>query len=225
MVYFFHIFRIFKSLSTVLDIFLASNPCQGFNFYIGNSSVSTSVPEFAIAKWPNLRPTLDNIAWTSYDWEYQNITIDIWDPDFEGGYSCGPNLNEECQYVVGVFGYCAVSQEPLNYTMRITPLSPVTFTSEIDTQQQVSAGGMRQYGFCVDTERDVTAELLSWTNACDCPTTYANLDMVISKTDRNANAKDLVWRVDKENSSISLLTSDVDTRPGSCKILYLSKTK
>ena len=81
----------------------------------------------------------------------------------------------------------------------------------------MKAAETNQYMFCVAAEESVSATMFSWTNACDCPDSYSSLDMVVSKTNKDAGIEDLVWRVrngDEGRHSIDLLTTDLNTRPG-----------
>ena len=61
-------------------VFLAvTDPCETLNIWIGNSDhPDDTVPELAVGKWPNTRPTMDNLEWTSYNWDHQNLTISAW---------------------------------------------------------------------------------------------------------------------------------------------------
>jgi len=73
------LYIIFKDL-VVLD------PCETLNIWIGDSdNPDYTVPELAVGKWPNTRPTMENLEWTSYNWAYQNLTISAW-------YCCTLNL-------------------------------------------------------------------------------------------------------------------------------------
>lgn len=66
---------------------IVPNACSSLNIFVGNSTFDSSMPELAVSQWPNLRPTFNNIQYTSYDWGYQNLTIDTFDPNFFGIYS------------------------------------------------------------------------------------------------------------------------------------------
>jgi hypothetical protein len=81
---------------------------------------------------------------------------------------------------------------------------------------------VKQYQFCTRNKENVAAELVSWTTqqASQCPTSYTALDMVVSKTNPMATTSDLVWRLDPYRTAydaIHLLTTDADTRLGSCE--------
>ena len=59
--------------------------------------------------------------------------------------------------------------------------------------------------------------MYSWTNACDCPDSYANSDLVVSRKNKNAGMQSYVWRMrDGESGahSVTLYTGDVNTRAG-----------
>ena len=87
--------------------------------------------------------------------------------------------------------------------------------------QAISANGVRQYAFCVPTFESSRALLNSWDSSCDCPSAYANLDMVVSKSNPNATIDNYSWRIGHYSpiNYIDLLTTDRNTRPGTCKLL------
>ena len=85
---------------------------------------------------------------------------------------------------------------------------------------------VNQYAFCVRSEADVSAELVSWSTqlASQCPSSYSSLEMVVSRTNALATTTDLVWRLghgDTKTNAIYLFHNDPDTRLGSCKSLLL----
>ena len=85
---------------------------------------------------------------------------------------------------------------------------------------------VNQYAFCVRSDADVSAELVSWSTqlASQCPSSYSSLEMVVSRTNPLATTTDLVWRLghgDTKTNAIYLFHNDPDTRLGSCKSLLL----
>lgn len=201
-------------------ILIVTDPCTNMHVYLHNGSLSSGVPEYAIAKYPNLRPTLDNNAYVSYDWGFQNKTISAWDPNFLGGYICGEDGASLCQYVIGVYGYCAAEQTQMTYTLEVN-LNPASAIYSVpQTAQKVKAQGVNSYRFCVRNDEDVSAQVLSWTDSCECPTSYTNLQMVVSRTNPEASMSDIVWRLEEDTSKdneIVLYRTDGDTRPGACE--------
>lgn len=192
-------------------------------FLNGTANISaTSVPELSVGKWPNLHPTFDNLQWTSYNWGHQNLTLDVWDPNFEGGASCGADGHDPCTLVIGVLGYCAADQTPVPYILRATPIA-LTATANIyqvpQLNQKVEAHSGHSYGICVSDDVNVTAQLVSWDTGCDCPNNYVHLQMVLSRTNPAAVSSDLAWTVDHDDAvtSIDILSSDPASRPGTCK--------
>jgi len=84
------------------------------------------------------------------------------------------------------------------------------------TNQTIVAKATNSYGFCVPEETNVTAEFLRWRSSCNCPTKYANLQMIISLSNPSAAGSDLTWSIDRDEefSSIDILTTDPATRAG-----------
>eukprot|EP01038_Epipyxis_sp_PR26KG_P012580 gene12580-16870_t len=203
-----------------------TDPCTDMHVFVGDSSTpDTSVPEYAISKYPNYYPTFDNLAWSSYDWIQQNNTISAWDPNFDGGWVCGPNKNSLCQYYVGIYGYCAGTETSLTYKLQIDMIPAHAIFDKLQLNQSFSSvsttnPNMRSYDFCVRGNFSVSAVLESWKDSCNCPNNYADLSMVISRTNKHATESDLVWRLVNDDSTedistVYLLENDPYTRPGS----------
>lgn len=171
-----------------------------------------------MGKWPNLQPNLvNNLAWVSYNFGVQNQTISVWDPNFDGGNSCGMYKNETCYYIIGVYGYCAGEQLPVNYTLTVTRVNMAgNILNTPQANQTIQALTTNSYGFCVSDDTNVTAEFLRWRSSCGCPSKYSNLQMIISLSNPDAAASDLSWSIneDEEFSSIDILTTDPATRAG-----------
>lgn len=132
---------------------------------------------------------------------------------------CGADGKSECLMYIGVTGYCTTAVTSLNFilTATLVPLGNNIF-AVAETNQTVKPNGVMKYEFCVDDAVDVKAQLKSFTSACNCPKSYANLEYVISRTNVNATINDLTWKYEggggDETGIVKLLESDADTRPG-----------
>jgi hypothetical protein len=129
---------------------------------------------------------------------------------------CGPSGTSVCQYYIGVAGYCAApnsSQVDFTLTANLIPLGSGIFQAPL-VNQKVQANKRNLYNFCVDSVIDVTAQLKSFTNACQCPTSYANLGVLISRYRANAGHKDLTWKLLGSNNTGSLSLSKALIIPG-----------
>ena len=119
---------------------------------------------------------------------------------------------------IGVAGYCVTPDaQYVNFTLTATLLRLKNDIFKIpQLNQLVAAKGANQYQFCVDKKVDVIAQMKSFTNACDCPNTYANLEYVISRTNANAGIGDLAWKIRSGQTTgiVKLLAQDNNTRPG-----------
>lgn len=191
--------------------------CTSLNIWLGGGSKETGIGELAIGKYPNLRPTFDNLQWTSYELGDQNVTIEAWDPNFDGGKECGPFNNETCQYVIGVLGYCLTSDVTSVDFRMIATLTPVdSVYGVLQTDLTISPYEDKRFEFCISQEMDVAAQLLSWTSSCDCPNSYSNLEMMVSRTNPEVSREDLAWRIShhEDEEAVYLLQEDPDTRPG-----------
>ena len=119
---------------------------------------------------------------------------------------------------IGVTGYCVTPNVThVNFTLTATLKRLNDNIYSIDQSNQiVTANGVKKYHFCVDDEVDVKAQLKSFTSACDCPKSYSNLEFVISRTNAAATINDLTWKLETEDTTgiVRLLNNDADTRPG-----------
>ena len=137
---------------------------------------------------------------------------------FDGGYVCGPDGKSECLIYIGVAGYCVTanaSEVDFTLTATLQPLGDNIFKMP-QLDQTVAPQGVNQYQFCVDKSVDVMAQMKTFTSACDCPSTYANLEYVISRTNKKALITDRTWKIQRGQTTgiVKLLASDADTRPG-----------
>jgi hypothetical protein len=194
-------------------------PCYDLNIYLTTAYQSDiKVAELSIGKYPNTVPTFDNLEWTSYNWGDQNLTINAFDPNFDGGYVCGADGKSLCEMYVGVYGYCVDDYDnPIDFEITASLIRNHKIFNVPQRNQYVAPMTHNFYEFCVASEADATAQLLTFTDACSCPYNYSDLEMVISKTNRQATSQDLVWRVEHTDvgyKEIDLMVSDIDTRPG-----------
>jgi len=218
--------------------FKVPSPCYDLNIFLHTTSnegnPAANVAELSIGTYPNnypdgIRGTGNSSEWTSYNWGDNNLTISAFDPNFEGGYNCGPDKDQLCVIIIGVYAYCTntsidnvISYELTPTLIRAkkifgTPQTSQTFSS------QVSGGDVNTYQFCVLNNEDVTVQLQSYYSSCQCQNKYADLEMWISKYNSEATINDLAWRVGHgtADKTLYLETSDKDTRTGSY-YLYVS---
>jgi len=207
--------------------FQVPDPCYDLNLVLATpSGTANGVAELSVGTYPNNSPDGikstgygTSIEWTSYNWGDQNLTINAFDPNFEGGYNCGPNKDQLCTVIIGVYTYC-VNSGSLTYELTPTlkrakkifgtPQKSQTFSSS------VSGGNVKNYGFCVLNNNDVTAQLQSYYSSCQCQSKYADLEMWISKYNTAATINDLVWRVGHgtADKNLHLNVADTNTRTG-----------
>lgn len=169
----------FFMVTTLLLSYLAvPSACSSLNVWVGDSSHdNTTVPELAISQWPNLRPTFDNMAWISYEWMENNMTISTFDPNFFGGKRCGQHKNEGCIVIIGVLGYCSFSAttDSFQYTLKATISPAHKIYGEPQVKNSVAANGMRSYEFCIPENStsisgatDTAVELITHSSSCNC---------------------------------------------------------
>ena len=142
---------------------------------------------------------------------------------------CGPDGKSECLMYIGVGGYCVTrTAQYVNFTLTATLQRLKNNIFKIpQLNQLVAAKGANQYQFCVDKEVDVVAQIKSFTNACDCPSTYANLEYAISRTNANAGMEDLAWKFQAGQTAgiVKLFAKDNNTRPGTYFLNVLGSCK
>ena len=131
---------------------------------------------------------------------------------------CGPDKQSECLLYLGVSSYCtATTTTTVDYKLTATLKTQTNNIFEIPVENEtVSAKGVRNYQFCVDTVTDVKAQLKSYTSSCDCPSSYANLEYVVSRTNPSAVLTDLTWRLEAGETTgiVNLDQSSINTQPG-----------
>jgi len=162
--------------------------CSSLNVWIGDSSDSTTSPEFAISQWPNLRPTFDNMAWISYEWVENNVTINTFDPNFFGGQRCGKMKNEPCMAIIGVVGYCSkAATAPFQFTLKATISPAHKIYGETQLHNSIAANGVRSYEFCIPENTSTTSgatdtavELISHSSSCNCGNGTNYIPLVIT---------------------------------------------
>jgi hypothetical protein len=160
---------------------------------------------------------LGGILWTGYNNEEQNFTISAWDPNFDGGYVCGPNKNDVCTYYIGVTAYCPrKTVVPFTFIVNAKPAHAIFNVPQV--HKKISEGQVNHYKFCMREKTVTSAELMTWESAFQCPNSYANLQMVISNTNADATINDIVWRIDNASveNTIFLFANETGVRLGSC---------
>lgn len=195
------------------------NPCKTLNINLTTLAENDiKVAELAVGKYPNTIPTFDNLEWTSYNFGNQYLTIPVWDNSYVGGYICGINSDSLCYYYIGVYGYCVDNfNVPVTYNLNVQMDRVHVDFNNPRTNQTIVPKGRNDYEFCIHDEKDVSIQILTYTDACTCPTRYSNLEMVVSKDNRDARLSDLVWRItsyDTSTREITLSANDEDVRPG-----------
>lgn len=196
-----------------------TNPCESVVITAqSTTNLDITAAELAVGKYPVVEPTFKNLEWTSYNWGLQNLTIDAFDPNFDGGYICGPDKKSICQLYIGVTGYCSTNQTThVNYTLNVQFENANNIFQTPQLQQNIQPQTYNRYQFCYTSDVDITAQLLTWTNPLICPSKYTDLDLIISRTNRYATSSDIVWRVPASNTGpkeILLFANNTDVRAG-----------
>lgn len=136
---------------------------------------------------------------------------------FEGGYICGQDGVSECSVYIGVTASCTNNATRVGYALTATlnPLGNNIFQVP-QVNQFVSAKRANTYKFCVDSQSNITAQIKSHADPCTCPASYANHDVLISRTFPLATKADLTWRMAGGNTSgtVELSGADTYTKPG-----------
>jgi hypothetical protein len=59
--------------------------------------------------------------------------------------------------------------------------------------------------------------LQSYDDACECPDSYTNMEVGVSRTNNNANFEDKLWKLSRtsyDQNTVDLMQDDHFTRPG-----------
>lgn len=158
-------------------------------------------------------------VWNAFEWERQNFTIQADDPGFKGGYSCGPNDDQLCKLFIGVLGYCTeAGEQAVSYELTVTQKPTTGRWQTAMNDLAIAAGETKRFEFCVSEPGDVQLQLQSYDDACECPNSYVNMEVGVSRTQKSANFEtDKLWKLsatDYDKNSIDLKASDVFTGVG-----------
>ena len=133
-----------------------------------------------------------------------------------GGSTCGPLGNSVCQYYIGVAGYCTApgsTSVAFDLTATRQPTSSSIFKVPV-LNKIVQAESRNSYSFCVDSVMNVTAQMKSFRSACQCPYSYSNLGVVISRYRPDAQPRDLTWKMLGSNHTGAISMSSALIVPG-----------
>lgn len=112
---------------------------------------------------------------------------------------------------------CSDSASKVSYTLTATlsPLGGNIFTVPV-VNQIITAKQVKTYRFCVESRVNITAQIKSHTDSCTCPVSYANHQVVVSRSIPLANTDELMWRFKAADStgSIQISGADTYTKPG-----------
>ena len=157
-----------------------TNPCQNLVVSLLTYAGQADIYVAATSKVP-VYPTADQLTWASFTKVNTTLTVSYWEPLFSPG-----------TYYIGVFGDC--------YSKNVTSRYKITAYQQADSSgdllvnpalglnQRAFANGYTYYKFCVpyDCASVSISATYQW-NATIAPTTYVNMDVLMSRTNRNPN--------------------------------------
>ncbi|RDD41364.1 hypothetical protein TrispH2_007555 [Trichoplax sp. H2] len=166
-----------------------SNPCVNVRILV---YALGGEPNLYVSKDPDQYPTVQSLAWSSYNWGTENITILASDPNFSTG-----------MLYIGVHAYCgqdvATLFTPATYQVSVQFNTPST-SEYLPLNQLYSsilqANKYMYYKFCIpDDCTNVNVKLQNCINATTCPNTYAWPEMLISNLVRTPTLQDRTWKL------------------------------
>ncbi|XP_077978833.1 uncharacterized protein LOC144434254 [Glandiceps talaboti] len=187
-----------------------TDPCKDLRVQVIRSQ---GEPDLYVSRYPVLYPTERSLAWSSYDWGHENLTISTWDPNFEAG-----------TYYIGVHAFCSeevhTGDENSIFTLLVESIP--TEHPELDdvsgqtVQGTLLAEGYHYYRFCVPKECvSVNVRLENCMDASKCPTSYSWPELLVSWSIPKPNIKDHSWKLASVvRRTISLDPSDPNFRTG-----------
>ncbi|XP_070554165.1 uncharacterized protein [Ptychodera flava] len=150
-------------------------------------------PNLYVSRYPTLYPTEESLAWTSYNWGDENLTISSWDPSFEVG-----------TFYVGVQAFCSDEVQTgfedavvILLVESVRSVHPdLNDISDKPVTGTLAAEGYHYYKFCVPREC-VSLEVIleNCLDPEECPTSYAWPELLVSHSIPNPTIYDLTWKL------------------------------
>ncbi|XP_070566023.1 uncharacterized protein [Ptychodera flava] len=187
-----------------------TEPCQDLRVQVIRTQ---GEPDLYVSRYPVLYPTEKSLAWSSYDWGHENLTISSWDPNFEVG-----------TFYIGVHAFCSEEVHTGDQSSKFTLLiqSVESAHPELDDISGRKIAGTLQaedyhyYRFCVPRQCvSVNVSLENCLDAKDCPNSYAWPELLVSPTIPKPTINDHSWKLASiSRRSITLVPSDPSFRVG-----------
>ncbi|XP_003731874.2 uncharacterized protein LOC100893574 [Strongylocentrotus purpuratus] len=188
----------------------ATEPCKDLKIQVNHAE---GEPDLYVSRGPEKLPTFRSLAWSSYEWGSESLTISSWDPEYVLG-----------TYYIGVLAYCGSDVSTGNIPAKFTMLAEhVTSTHPHDEVQEngqiagnIAAEGYKYYRFCVpSTCANIDVGLASCIDPATCPTTYSYPELLVSRSIQQPTINSHAWKLATiDVRSVTLNHDDPDFYPG-----------
>ncbi|XP_022081188.1 uncharacterized protein LOC110974122 [Acanthaster planci] len=200
-------------------------PCGGFRYFSVEVTdpckdlrvMVTKIegePDVYIGRGNNMFPTDNTLAWSSYEWGSENLTVSSWDPEFEVG-----------TFYIGVHAYCGIDVHTGNTSSKVKVLAESLATSHMHPEitagspirdGRVDAQGYNYYRFCLPHKcANVEVKLENCLSGADCPDSYGYPELLVSRSIVRPSINDHSWKLATvTRRSVYLRHDDPDVKPG-----------
>ncbi|XP_071960439.1 uncharacterized protein [Antedon mediterranea] len=187
-----------------------TDPCKDLRI---NLDVLEGEPNLYVSRGNTKFPDEMSLAWTSYNWGSESLTISSWDPEFSIG-----------TFYIGTHAYCG-TDVPTGFTDAKFTLLVQSVETEHPSDEivvdgkknaNISANDYTYYRFCVPTTcQYIEVKLENCIDPEECPTSYAWPELLVSRSIVNPTIKDHAWKLASiERRSVYLHPDDKEFYAG-----------
>ncbi|XP_033105531.1 uncharacterized protein LOC117107844 [Anneissia japonica] len=187
-----------------------TDPCKDLMI---NVNVLEGEPNVYVSRGNTKFPNERSLAWSSYNWGSENLTISSWDPEFSIG-----------TFYIGVHAYCgsdvASGYTDAKFTLQALSVDSIHPSDEIPLngmiRGNISAENYLYYRFCVSSNcNNVEVKLENCIDPAKCPTNYAWPELLVSRSIVKPTINDHAWKLASiERRSVYLYNADSEFYPG-----------
>ncbi|XP_002738371.1 uncharacterized protein LOC100372233 [Saccoglossus kowalevskii] len=187
-----------------------TEPCMDLRVQVIRSQ---GEPDLYVSRFPVLYPTEKSLAWSSYDWGHENLTISSWDPEFEIG-----------TFYIGVHAFCSDqvhSGDENSIFILLVESIPSTHPETPDMMGMTIQGTLTPqeysyYRFCIPRDCvTVDVHLENCLNPEECPTGYSWPELIVSRSIQRPTIYDHSWKLAQiYHRTITIAPPDSNFRVG-----------
>ncbi|XP_072179462.1 uncharacterized protein [Diadema setosum] len=188
----------------------AIEPCEDLRVRVNHVA---GEPDLYISRGPQETPVFTSLAWSSYAWGSESLTISSWDPEYQLG-----------TYYIGVLSYCGsdvgTGSTPAQFSVIAEHIQSAHPHDELPIDGSVAgnikADGYQYYRFCLPSSCvNVNVGLTNCLDPSTCPTSYSYPELLVSRSIQQPTINSHAWKLASiEVRSVTLQHDDPDFYPG-----------